>query len=74
MSLQSARAKIGTAHRQLEVAWQKAQETWDDPVSRALWEHHLGPLDQSLRAAAGAMDQMREVLERIRRDCADHGD
>ena len=74
MSVAGARAKIKDAQRTLLVAWHQARQAWDDPVSRALWEHHLGPLDQSLRAAAGAMDQMREVLERIRRDCADHGD
>jgi hypothetical protein len=74
MSLQAARAKIGLAHRQLEVAWERARETWDDPVSRALWDHHLGPLEQSIRSASGAIDQMREVLERLRRECGDGPD
>jgi len=74
MSLQSAKAKVATAHRQLEVAWQRAGEAWDDPVSRALWVHHLGPLDQSVRAATAAMDHMREVLERLRRECGDAAD
>ena len=63
MSLQAARAKIGLAHRQLEVAWERAKETWDDPVSRALWDHHLGPLEQSVRAASGA------IVTRCNADC-----
>lgn len=74
MSLQAARAKIGLAHKQLEVAWQRAQESWNDPVSRALWDHHLAPLEQSIRSASGAIDQMREVLERLRRECGDGPD
>jgi hypothetical protein len=53
------------------VAWQRAQETWDDPVSQALWRNHLEPLETSIRAALGAMDSMNETLERVRRECGD---
>jgi hypothetical protein len=71
MSIPGSRAKLKDAHRQLMVAWQRAQDTWDDPVSQALWRKHLEPLETTLRATLNAMDSMNEVLERARRDCGD---
>ncbi len=71
MSIPGSRAKLKDAHRQLMVAWQRANETWDDPVSQALLRNHLEPLETTLRGALNAMDMMNEVLERCRRDCGD---
>lgn len=71
MSIPGARAKLKDAHRQLMVAWVRAQETWDDPVSQALWRNHLEPMETTLRATLNAMDSMNEVLERVRRECGD---
>ncbi len=71
MSVPGSRAKLKDAHRQLMVAWQRANETWDDPVSQALLRNHLEPLETTLRGALNAMDMMNEVLERCRRDCGD---
>jgi hypothetical protein len=71
MSLPASRAKLKDAHRQLMVAWQRAAETWDDPVSQALLRNHLEPLETTLRSALNAMDMMNEVVERCRRDCGD---
>ena len=71
MSLPASRAKLKDAHRQLMVAWQRANETWDDPVSQALLRNHLEPLETTLRSALNAMDMMTEVVERCRRDCGD---
>ena len=71
MSIPGSRAKLKDAHRQLLVAWQRAQDTWDDPVSQALWRNHLEPLETTLRATLNAMDSMNEVLERVRRECGD---
>lgn len=71
MSIPGSRAKLKDAHRQLMVAWQRANETWDDPVSQALVRNHLEPLETTLRGALNAMDMMNEVLERCRRDCGD---
>ena len=71
MSIPGSRAKLKEAHRQLLVAWQRAQETWDDPVSQALARNHLDPLETTVRAALGAMDSMNETLERVRRECGD---
>jgi hypothetical protein len=71
VSIPGSRAKLKDAHRQLMVAWQRANETWDDPVSQALLRNHLEPLETTLRGALNAMDMMNEVLERCRRDCGD---
>lgn len=71
MSIQASRAKLKDAHRQLLIAWQRAQDSWDDPVSQALWRKYLEPLEVTIRATSGAMDSMNEVLEHVKRDCSD---
>jgi hypothetical protein len=69
MSIPSARAKLKDSYRVLMNAWTRTNETWDDPVSQALYEKHLAPLESTLRSALTAMDTVNEVLERVRRDC-----
>ncbi len=71
MSLASARAKIGTAHRQLLVDWERTKESWDDPASHAFGRNHVEPLEHAVRSAIGAIEHMAEVLERVRRECGD---
>ena len=71
MSISSSRAQLKDAHRQLLVAWHRAQDTWDDPVSQALWRKQIEPMETTLRATLNAMDSMNEVLERVRRECGD---
>lgn len=69
MSVPSARAKLKDSYRVLMLAWHRATELWDDPVSRALNERHLEPLETTLKSALNAMDAMNEVIERARREC-----
>ena len=71
MSISGSRAKLKDAHRQLLVAWHRAQDTWDDPDSQALWRKQIEPMETTLRATLNAMDSMNEVLERVRRECGD---
>ena len=71
MSVSGSRAKLKDAHRQLLVAWVRSQETWDDPVSQALWRKQNEPLETTLRSVLNAMDSINEVLERVRRECGD---
>ncbi len=71
MSISGSRAKLKEAHRHLMVAWLRANESWDDPVSQALWRNHLEPMESTLRSALNAMDLMNETLERVRRECGD---
>ena len=71
MSISGSRAKLKDAQRQLLVAWHRAQDTWDDPVSQALWRKQIEPMETTLRATLNAMDSMNEVLERVRRECGD---
>lgn len=71
MSLSSARAKIGTAHRQLLVDWERTRDSWDDAASQAFARNHVEPLEHAVRSAIGAIEHMAEVLERVRRECGD---
>lgn len=51
------------------VKWDRTREYWDDPMSKALEERVLSPLEPKIRAAATAMEKMNEVLSRARREC-----
>ncbi len=71
MSVASGRAKISQSARNLRAAWQRAAESWDDPVSRSIEQQHLEAIDRAVGSALRAMDAINEVLERVRRDCGD---
>lgn len=69
MSLAVGRAKLVGALKELMVKWDRTKESWDDPMSQALEERVLEPLEPKIRAAATAMEKMGEVLARAKRDC-----
>jgi hypothetical protein len=69
MSLAVGRSKLVGSLKDLMVKWDRTKEYWDDPMSKALEERVLAPLEPKIRAAATAMEKMGEVLARARRDC-----
>ncbi len=69
MSLAVGRAKLVGALKELMVKWDRTKETWDDPMSRAMEDRVLNPLEPKIRSAAIAMEKMGESLARARRDC-----
>lgn len=71
MSVPSARAKLKDSYRVLMNTWTRTTETWNDPVSQSLHDRHLEPLETTLRSALNAMDNVNEILERVRRDCSE---
>ena len=69
MSLAVGRSKLVGSLKDLMVKWDRTKEYWDDPMSRALEQRVLLPLEPKIRAAATAMEKMGEVLARAKRDC-----
>jgi hypothetical protein len=69
MSLAVGRAKLVGALKDLMTKWEVTRQSWDDPMSRALEDRVLNPLEPKIRAAATAMEKMGEVLARAKREC-----
>jgi hypothetical protein len=67
MSAHSGRLQHALKH--LREQWDIAQETWDDPVSREFEKLHLVPLEQHAKNAIVGMEQISEVLSRVRAAC-----
>ena len=71
MSVSSARMRIKGELKDLMIAWQRSQETWRDPVSRAFEKVRLSPLDVRIRATMSAMEKIEKSLDQARRECGD---
>ncbi|MEX0745913.1 MAG: hypothetical protein WD118_09965 [Phycisphaeraceae bacterium] len=69
MSMQSGRAKLHEAFKQLARRWQNTQRDWRDANSRAFEAKHLTPMESDVRTAAAAMSRMGEMIQRARREC-----
>jgi hypothetical protein len=67
MSAHSGRLQHALKH--LREQWDIAQETWDDPVSRDFEKLHIAPLEQHVKNAIIGMEQLSEVLGKIRAQC-----
>ena len=67
MSAQSGRLQHALKH--VREQWDIAQETWDDPVSREFEKLHLIPLEQHTKNAIVGMEQISEVLAKVRAQC-----
>lgn len=70
MSLHSSRANLMGAMKELNLRWERAHETWDDPVSREIYENYIEPLEPKVRLAITAMEQMSQVLATAVRECS----
>jgi hypothetical protein len=67
MSAHSGR--LQHALKNLREHWDMAQETWDDPVSRDFEKLHIIPLEQHSKNAIIGMEQISEVLAKVRAQC-----
>ena len=69
MSLASARSQLKASVTDLYMKWEEACGLWDDPASRAFEKEFLAPMEPSAKAALIAMEDMRELLAKARREC-----
>jgi len=70
MSVNSGRAVIIDATKQLKHAWQRARDTWNDPVADRFEEEFLDEIEPRAQQAAAAMAKMQEVIARLRQECS----
>ena len=71
MSLDSSRYRLWNGYQSLLAAWEAAQRHWRDPVAQEFDRKHLVPLGPSVFAALSAMDQLDQMLTRVRQECGD---
>jgi hypothetical protein len=67
MSAHSGRLQHALKH--LREQWDIAEGTWDDAVAREFEKLHLVPLEQTCKNAIVGMEELAEVLGKIRGQC-----
>jgi hypothetical protein len=69
MSLNDCKGTIAGAAKDLFARWNDVKDVWSDAQSREFEKNYLLPLEQDVRSALGALDQMNQVLQTIESDC-----
>ena len=69
MGVYEGRGQLTKSMKELLAKWTDLRGGWDDPRSRAFEEKFLFHMQQDLKNAVGAMDQMAILLEQAKRDC-----
>ena len=71
MSVTSARMRMKGELKDLMINWNRATQTWRDPVSAAFQRTRLEPLEGRVRATMTAMEKIEKSLATARRECGD---
>lgn len=69
MGLYEGRGNLNKSFKDLELKWLATRQDWSDAVSEEFEKTYIEPIEQALRSAISAMDQMAQVLSRVDRDC-----
>jgi phage shock protein A len=69
MSMISSKARLGAATKELSTKWQETKEHWHDAKSQEFERKYLEDLQTSVDTAAGVMDQLDKLINKIRSDC-----
>ncbi len=69
MSLNDSKGALAKAAKDLFSRWEEVKIVWSDAQSQAFEKTYLLPLQEDVRSALGAMDQMSHVLQTIKSDC-----
>jgi len=69
MSLVESKSALSKAGRDLISRWADARANWSDAQADAFEKKYLLPLEDCLRSALSAIDQLNVVLQKIERDC-----
>ncbi|MGN6505369.1 MAG: hypothetical protein ACTHM6_07385 [Tepidisphaeraceae bacterium] len=69
MGLYEGRGNLNKSMKDLLMRWSQTKQDWHDVVAVEFEKKYLEPLEQALRTAVSAMDQMAQTLSKIDRDC-----
>ena len=71
MSVEGGRQRLYIALKEFQIKWQESENMWKDQVSRSLKKKYVEPLEIGGKSAIQAMEVMRDLIVRIRKDCGD---
>ena len=71
MCLDSSRYRLWNGYQTVLAAWDATQRHWRDSVSQEFERKFLMPLSPSVFAALNAMDQLDQILGRVRQECGE---
>ena len=71
MSVEGGRQRVYIALKEFQIKWQESENMWKDQVSRSLNKKYVEPLEIGGKSAIQAMEVMRDLIARIRKDCGD---
>jgi hypothetical protein len=63
--------RLKHAMKTLLEHWEVTKETWTDQVRRDFEDHHLAPIERAVDVALNGMQEIGEVLAKVRKDCSD---
>ncbi len=66
--------RLHSALKTLRVHWDETRETWNDAVSRDFEERHIDPVEVQVNSVLHAMENLAEVIGKLRSECASKGD
>ena len=69
MSASASASHLIQAMKELSLEWEQTKSSWRDVKSREFEEEFLAALPQDIGKAAGAMEEIEDVLKKIRNDC-----
>ena len=70
MGLYEGRGQLGKLIKDLQLRWHETRMNWDDEQARRFEERYIEPMEQDLRVALSAMDDMAAILSQVRQECS----
>ena len=62
-------AKLTHALKDVRMRWDDTKEQWKDSVRENFEKNHLSPMQDAAALAARGMDDLAEVMGRMKREC-----
>lgn len=69
MGVDQSRNRLQQTLKELGQRWEKVNEDWDDQVARDFHDTFLKPLEPKVKTTMDAMEEMSELLRKMKRDC-----
>ena len=69
MSSRASATNLIQAMKELSREWEQTKSYWRDVKSQEFEANYLSDLPQDIGGAASAMEEIENVLQKIRKDC-----
>jgi hypothetical protein len=61
--------QLNSSYKDLQPHWEEVQDCWNDVVRRDFAKAYLDPLEEEVQMAMRALDQLAEVMARMKHEC-----